>query len=416
MESEFNMASQDAMQSIDPENGLPIHAGVKENYVMEHITFEDVRGILSLVEIALTRGALKGDEIATVNQIRQDCVAEVEGYQQWVQLRQDFLQKSAIRAEEIRLQNEQNLREQQKAETEARLSQQILMRKELENELNELKKQYNVTGEQPVQQEPVAPVETKPSAAFTLARAMNPQAEENSWTEPMVESNYIPTDIPQSEVSSTIQTSVSDSQMEQAWNELDDDTAESEGKDIYSGRITSSTQPIISGGNAPSVSEPISTDEDFNARVEETKQAFDEHDDSVTPIAQGVYLKEVEVDDDTITEPSLDIGYENPTVGEDDVVLKQSDIKVFEEQPEEEYDEVVIPSSSELKSMTKSRISDAAKSLQFENITGTKAEMISKFEEQSTKLIEELTGSDGFIDASETDVSNDDDRRNGGYF
>ena len=98
MESEFNMTSQDAMESIDPENGLPIHAGVKENYVMEHITFEDVRGILSLVEIALTRGALKGDEIATVNQIRQDCVAEVEGYQRWVQLRQDFLQKSAITA------------------------------------------------------------------------------------------------------------------------------------------------------------------------------------------------------------------------------------------------------------------------------------------------------------------------------
>ena len=232
----------------------------------------------------------------------------------------------------------------------------------------------------------------------------------------MVESNYVPTDIPQSEVSSTIQTSVSDSQMEQAWNELDDDTAESEGKDIYSGRITSSTQPIISGGNAPSVSEPISTDEDFNAKVEETKQAFKEHDDSVTPIAQGVYLKEVEVDDDTITEPSLDIGYENPVVGEDDVVLKQSDIKVYNEQPEEEFDEVVIPSSSELKSMTKSRISDAAKALQFEDITGTKAEMISKFEEQSAKLIEELTGSDGFIDASETDVSNDDDRRDGGYF
>lgn len=409
MESEFNMSSQDAVQRTDPENGLPIHAGVKENYTMEHITFEDVRGILSLVEIALTRGALKGDEIATVNQIRQDCVAEVEGYQLWVRLRQDFLQKSAIRAEEVRLQNEQNVREREKVETEARLSQQILLRKELENELNELKKQYNVTAQQPVQQQPVAPVETKPSAAFTLARAMNPEVKENSWT----------------------QTSVLDSQMEKAWNELandawnelDDDTAESEGKDIYSGRITSSTQPIISGGNAPSVSEqlqddlePISTDEDFNARVEEAKQAFDKHDASVTPIAQGVYLKEVEVDDDTITEPSLDIGYENPTVGEDDVVLKLSDIKVFEEQPEEEYDEVVIPSNSELKSMTKSRILDAAKSLQFENITGTKAEMISKFEEQSTKLIEELTGSDGFIDASETDVSNDDDRRDGGYF
>ena len=259
MESEFNMTSQDAMESIDPENGLPIHAGVKENYVMEHITFEDVRGILSLVEIALTRGALKGDEIATVNQIRQDCVAEVEGYQRWVQLRQDFLQKSAIRAEEIRLQNEQNAREQEKAETEARLSQQILLRKELENELNELKKQYNVTGELPVQQEPVAPVDTKPSNAFTLARAMNPESPTVADGDTVITDSSSTGYVPQSEVTSTIQTSVSDSQMEQAWNELDDDTAESEGKDIYSGRITSSTQPIISGGNAPSVSEPIST-------------------------------------------------------------------------------------------------------------------------------------------------------------
>ena len=122
MSNEFNMGSTN--QEVEP------LTPVAENYTMNHITFEDVRGILSLVEIALTRGALKGDEIETVNAIRKDCVAEVNGYQNWVQSRNQYLQDRQVRQEQKRLIDEQNLRELEKVEQEARISQQIMLRKE----------------------------------------------------------------------------------------------------------------------------------------------------------------------------------------------------------------------------------------------------------------------------------------------
>ena len=120
MSNEFNMGSTN--QEVEP------LTPVAENYTMNHITFEDVRGILSLVEIALTRGALKGDEIETVNAIRKDCVAEVNGYQNWVQARNQYLQDRQVRQEQKRLIDEQNLRELEKVEQEARISQQIMLR------------------------------------------------------------------------------------------------------------------------------------------------------------------------------------------------------------------------------------------------------------------------------------------------
>jgi len=127
MSNEFNMGSTN--QEVEP------LTPVAENYTMNHITFEDVRGILSLVEIALTRGALKGDEIETVNAIRKDCVAEVNGYQNWVQARNQYLQDRQVRQEQKRLIDEQNLRELEKVEQEARISQQIMLRKEIQKEL-----------------------------------------------------------------------------------------------------------------------------------------------------------------------------------------------------------------------------------------------------------------------------------------
>jgi hypothetical protein len=367
MSNEFNMGSTN--QEVEP------LTPVAENYTMNHITFEDVRGILSLVEIALTRGALKGDEIETVNAIRKDCVAEVNGYQNWVQARNQYLQDRQVRQEQKRLIDEQNLRELEKVEQEARISQQIMLRKEIQKELEELKAQVGLNVPQVTQEVPVPPV-SKPSGAFKLARMLNPESEE------ITDNDYQPVPV---------------LSMEDAHTFIDDemdDTAESEGKDIYGGRITSSTAPIISGGNAPSVTfegqEEIQFEEPLASSIQEAKTAFQEWDmdnapkeDKITPIADGVYIRESHVEDEPIdvlplvdsvpyehrmpvpntdalldmpnvTEEgsTLDIGYEQPVVGEDDIVLKASDIKIFDEQPaEEEYDEVVIPSASELQSI-----------------------------------------------------------------
>tara|TARA_B110000977_G_scaffold63616_1_gene86518 strand:+ start:1843 stop:3087 length:1245 start_codon:yes stop_codon:yes gene_type:complete len=414
MSNEFNMGSTN--QEVEP------LTPVAENYTMNHITFEDVRGILSLVEIALTRGALKGDEIETVNAIRKDCVAEVNGYQNWVQARNQYLQDRQVRQEQKRLIDEQNLRELEKVEQEARISQQIMLRKEIQKELEELKAQVGLNVPQVTQEVPVPPV-SKPSGAFKLARMLNPESEE------ITDNDYQPVPV---------------LSMEDAHTFIDDemdDTAESEGKDIYGGRITSSTAPIISGGNAPSVTvegqEEIQFEEPLASSIQEAKTAFQEWDmdnapkeDKITPIADGVYIRESHVEDEpfntdalldmpNVTEEgsTLDIGYEQPVVGEDDIVLKASDIKIFDEQPaEEEYDEVVIPSASELQSMTKSRIQDAASKLEFTGITGTKASMIKEFTAQSEQLIADLTSQEGFVDASETVIDSNDERRDGGYF
>ena len=149
-----------------------------------------------------------------------------------------------------------------------------------------------------------------------------------------------------------------------------------------------------------------------------------------------------------IDTPTLDIGYESskpvisagnapnlkatvssapsitaPVLEENVVVLKQSNIKVFEEElpqvEEEEYDEISIPSPSELKSLTKSGILKEGDKLGFE-LTGTKSQMIEQFTEQTELFIAQLQEDGDFLSASDTDEGVEDDgdenNRDGGYF
>lgn len=113
-----------------------------------------------------------------------------------------------------------------------------------------------------------------------------------------------------------------------------------------------------------------------------------------------------------------------PVLGENDVVLKQSNIRIFEEElpqveEEEEYEEISIPSPSELKSLTKNGILQEAKKLGFE-LTGTKSQMIEQFTEQTEAFIAQLQEDGDFLSASDTDEGVEDDgdenNRDGGYF
>ena len=113
-----------------------------------------------------------------------------------------------------------------------------------------------------------------------------------------------------------------------------------------------------------------------------------------------------------------------PVLGENDVVLKQSDIRVFEEdltepvEEEDEYEEISIPSPSELNVMSKSGILKEAEKLGFE-LTGTKNQMIEQFTEQTEAFIAQLQEDGEFLSASDTDGVDDDgdeNNRDGGYF
>ncbi len=213
----------------------------------------------------------------------------------------------------------------------------------------------------------------------------------DDWEDPIVESGGT-LDIGYEDNPSDI-----DSQYE------DMDTGEQEGKDIYSGNTeifkdvpqseTTSTieaaipqpqsvsAPLITGGNAPSITK--------------------EH------LADGVYVETEEV----------------PEVGDNDVVISQDNIRSFANEEdlltetEDEYEEVVIPNRKDLEGMTKKQILSSAGNLSFEiDSKLTKNIMIDTFETQANALIEELTGGDEFESISEETVDGDDDRRDGGYF
>jgi hypothetical protein len=216
-------------------------------------------------------------------------------------------------------------------------------------------------------------------------------ANADDWEDPIVESGGT-LDIGYEDNPSDI-----DSQYE------DMDTGEQEGKDIYSGNTeifkdvpqseTTSTieaaipqpqsvsAPLITGGNAPSITK--------------------EH------LADGVYVETEEV----------------PEVGDNDVVISQDNIRSFANEEdlltetEEEYEEVVIPNRKDLEGMTKKQILSSAGNLSFEiDSKLNKNIMIDTFETQANALIEELTGGDEFESISEETVDGDDDRRDGGYF
>ena len=92
---------------------------------------------------------------------------------------------------------------------------------------------------------------------------------------------------------------------------------------------------------------------------------------------------------------------------------------------EEEFEEVVVPTESELKGMTKSKIRAEALKLGFDTVStkDSKAEMIAQFTLATENFISDLQDSGEFVSASETDSEGEadetesgDDVRDGGYF
>ena len=147
------------------------------------------------------------------------------------------------------------------------------------------------------------------------------------------------------------------------------------------GQVTS--KPVISGGNAPNIQAQVSEPENITAPVEEDKKTiptFDTEEDLLDSIANR-------------------------------------------EEAEEEYEEITIPSRSELESISKAEVQAEGDKLGFE-LSGSKEEMVDQFEEQTEAFIASLQEDGDFISASETDTTRsdeekkdgDDDVRDGGYF
>ena len=85
---------------------------------------------------------------------------------------------------------------------------------------------------------------------------------------------------------------------------------------------------------------------------------------------------------------------------------------------EEDYDEVTIPSESDLKAMTKNSIHEQAKVLEFDVPTSlTKVKMIASFLQQTEAFIANLQESGEFVSATSSEDDDDtDNNQDGGYF
>ena len=259
---------------------------------------------------------------------------------------------------------------------------------------------------------PVQPSEPKePSRAFQMARMVNPVVEEEPFSndEDFVE------------------------KVEETKKAFKDFVAEEPTPEIEVAPTGTSLTPT--GTTTESFLDEVE-------RVNEVAEADEEiSDEDYAPVRQeladGVYIEERETPEPAPSpsapvisnsqrpeEPSLDIGYEEPkesipTYDTEEDMLAAAQEKLDNAQvEEEEYEEVTIPSESELKAMTKAAILEQGKMLDFVLDTkDTKAVMIASFLTQVDEFIASLQESGEFVSAENDEGENDNPNiQDGGYF
>ena len=275
-----------------------------------------------------------------------------------------------------------------------------------------------------------SPVEEKPkgdvSGAFKLARMMNPVDEIDEGSNGIKEEDF-PKVVTHDE---ELQKKIDETKKSfKEWEEENYIPVPEKEEDIP----PQVAGGLISGTDTESFLEEVDrvaeVEEIDNMTEEEEQEKFEEeweeptldigYDKSEPSIEEMEGVEKVESSAPVITSSNA------PSVTKehlaDGVFIERENIKSFAEeedlQQEEEFEEVVIPNRQDLEKMTKKEILQSASNLSFEvDSKLTKPRMIDTFETQANALIEELTGEDDFVSATEEQIDGDDDRRDGGYF
>ena len=373
---------------------------VPSNYTMSHITYEDVNGILSLVEIALARGSIKGDELAILNQIRNDCLQEVQDYQAWVQQRQQVM------AVEQQIENEKKKAEQAKeiesikATADAKVQAAQDASRILQNRVNELENQAKARGITPVNSEhsdeelnvAMKPVNMgAPSKSWENARAQNPVPTITNQPTAVYKGQPVTVEEEIDNISS---------QMQNAWENIE---VEDEPSLDVSVNVPEVDNLDYNSQEADEVSASEAVKPMFEIKMGQ---------DGNVPLGQQVTKEDVnmnvtEMDD---FEPIQGDGEVEIELQEDPESI--ADVQAMKDAVEEEYEEVVIPNSMELQKMTKAKIKEVADSIGITvSDNQTKSAMIKDFEEESWNLIKEAEESENATVHTDEDII-----RDGGYF
>ena len=307
-----------------------------------------------LLEQQLKAGLVKTSELDALIMLRDDLNKASIDYRTMMESNQKRLQQLAEEEQANLLQKQQEV----KMAEEAKLVDERTLRKNLQDKLAiaEAKLEALSGVEGNVAETPSVEIanpqinygkeEKKPTRAFEMARALNPEPK------------------------------VSDDAMKKAHTELDE----------------------------------------FNAKVEATKKSFKEWEEENGNVAEGTttesFLDEVEKVEKENSAPVISKAQVSEKQAEDIVA---DEVDVVEE---EEYEEIVIPSRTELNRMKKNQINELAKDFEFSvKMTDTKAVMIDSFLSQVDEYILQLQESGDFVSATTDDEDGDTDNiKDGGHF
>jgi len=315
---------------------------------------QSVQVAQALLEQHLKAGLVKSSELDAIIMLRDDLNKANIDYRTMLEANQKRLQQLAEEEQVQLLEKQQQL----KMAEEAKLVDERTLRKNLQDKLAiaEAKLEALSGVEGNAAETPKVDVanpqikygqeEKKPTRAFEMARALNPEPK------------------------------VSDDAMKRAHDEMDE----------------------------------------FNAKVEATKKSFKEWEEEHETVAEGTttesFLEEVEKVEKESSAPVISKAQVSEKQAED-IVAEEVDVV-----EEEEYEEIVIPSRTELNRMKKNQINELAKDFEFSvKMTDTKAVMIDSFLSQVDEYITELQESGDFVSATTDDEDGDTDNiKDGGHF
>lgn len=408
------------------------------------VTPTNAQTIATILEMGLQKGNFKLSELDQLVSIREEVNAGLIEYNTQVEVAQRRLQQ--LQEEETaRIVADRELQQQQLFDNMAAERQ---SRKKAEEELRLVRAQLealssvqgNVTtapttpvstgnapnitglGTPPPKPQPQPKVPGKTSPAFAAARALNPtkEVDELDIGEQKLGTEKISTDKEFNE-------KVEDTKIGfKEWEETKiEKTIE---VDVDVPEDAKGTEDFL---------EEVAKVEDQKVQDDIDEEEFNQSfvvEDDFDRIEQELLDEELSEEEDTTTEPTFPItGGNAPNLkgqipapqkvsavydSEEDLLKAVQDkIDAKAEEVEEDYDEIVIPSSDELEGMTKKKIEEISKGIGFSVSTkDTKEEMIQSFQKQTNKLIEDLQDSGEFISSSDEGENENDDIRDGGYF
>lgn len=345
--------------------------------------------VQTLMENHVKSGNLKLTELDALVFARDEINKAQIDYQGTVERNNKRLQE--LQAEE--LENREGLRQKAVAEERAKLIEERQERKKYQNKVLELEQEIaRLTGLTNTVVEPQEKKEPKRSRAFEMARALNP---------------------------------VKDEQMKEAHDIMEQDEFQEE-LDLVIPDDALGTEDFFK--EVESVQEEA--DEDINQELEEKLDELEqEAEEELTDLGQDLPVsEEFQVqEEDTETKPN----FTKPIISNaqlpeiktyDSVEDLQAAVDEKNQQQEEEYEEITIPSESELNSMTKAQIKAEAEKLGFDKVNdkNTKAVMVEVFISETNEYIKNLQETGEFVSAETTNssesTSSEDDRQDGGYF